>query len=96
MVFPQIHGLSCIGQFRAHQIGDNGFQKAVRFLPIKGFLAHEPCKRKGNPKVFEESPVYHGQRRHIPKQHDGKQRYHEPRHLRKRDRERQLKVIDGI
>ena len=53
----QLHGLSCIGQFRAYQICQYGFQEAVRLLPVKGLLAHEPSEGKGYAEVFQKCSV---------------------------------------
>ena len=92
----QLHGLSCIGQFRAYQICQYGFQEAVRLLPVKGLLAHEPSEGKGYAEVFQKCPVNERKGREVPQEHNCKHRYHEPRHLCERDGEWQLKIIDGI
>lgn len=92
----QLHGLSCIGQFRAYQICQYGFQEAVRLLPVKGLLAHEPSEGKGYAEIFQKCPVNERKGREVPQEHNCKHRYHEPRHLCERDGEWQLKIIDGI
>lgn len=47
-------------------------------------------------KVFEKCTVNHGKGRQLCKQNNKEHGHHEPRHLCKCNRERELQIIDGV
>ncbi len=53
-------------------------------------------RAKGTPKYFKNAPSMNERGGRFPKENHHEQRYHKPSHLSERDREWELKIIDGI